>query len=136
MESFRDIDKSALHDWVESETHALDVTASWETLCDAYRILEFVDPISDAMKMEEFKWIIGEMNKHLTRARKKLLSCQDMEATRKALEEMYFTNNVSVTSRKSLAYNKLRQRWINQMIVKLNAAMETMEENQSGQSDY
>lgn len=135
MVSSNDINKSVLHDWVEEETHALDVTASWESLCDAYRILEFVDPISDAMKMEEFKWIIGEMNKHLTRARKKLLSCQDLDSTKQALEEMYFSN-VSVTSRKSLAYNKLRQRWISQMLIKIEAAMETMEENPNGQSDY
>lgn len=135
MVSSNDISKSVLHDWVEEETHALDVTASWESLCDAYRILEFVDPISDAMKMEEFKWIIGEMNKHLTRARKKLLSCQDLDSTKQALEEMYFSN-VSVTSRKSLAYNKLRQRWISQMLIKIEAAMETMEENPNGQSDY
>lgn len=129
------VEKSVLHDWVESETHALDLTASWETLCDAYRVLEFVDPISDAMKMEEFKWIIGEMNKHLTRARKKLLSCQDLEAMKQALETMYFSNNVSVTSRKSLTYNKLRQRWINQMLMKLEAAMD-MEGNQNGEPEY
>lgn len=135
MVSSNDINKSVLHDWIEEETHALDVTASWESLCDAYRILEFVDPISDAMKMEEFKWIIGEMNKHLTRARKKLLSCQDLDSTKQALEEMYFSN-VSVTSRKSLAYNKLRQRWISQMLIKIEAAMETMEENPNGQSDF
>lgn len=138
---FSDIpEKSTLHDWVENETHALDVVASWETLCDTYRILEFVDPISDTVKMEEFKWIIREMNKHLTRARKKLLSCKDIPSTRKALEEMFKpTGDVSISCRSDLAYQKLRQRWISQMLAQLDMMEETIRElteEDHGQPDY
>ena len=120
------IEKDFLHDWVEDETRALDVVASWETLCDVYRTLEFNDPLSDAIKMEEFKWIIAEMNKHLSRARKKLMPCSTPEAMMTALMSM-FNTETNVTNRMSLTYHKLRQMWVNKMLSQLNAMMETTE---------
>ena len=129
MEVSKVLEKSILHDWIENETHALDVVASWETLCETYRILEFVDPISDTVKMEEFKWIIREMNKHLTRARKKLLTCKDIQTTRTALEEMFKpSGDVTISCRSDLAYQKLRQRWITQMLARLDMMEETLME--------
>ena len=128
-----DIEKSALHDWVEAECAALDVVASWESLCDTYRILEFVDPISDAVKMEEFKWIIREMNKHLTRARKQLLNCKDPDSMEKTLRGMFTpTGTVSISSRRELAYHKLRQIWVSRMLGQLNIVMEQMKEEEIG----
>lgn len=125
--------KDALHDWVEEETRALDVVASWETLCDVYRTLEFNDPLSDAMRMEEYKWIIAEMNKHLSRARKKLMPCSTPEAMMTALMSM-FNTETNVVNRMSLTYHKLRQMWVNRMLSQLNAFMEKEEE--SGRADY
>lgn len=129
------IEKSELHDWVEGECRALDVVASWETLCDVYRALEFSDTISDAIRMEEFKWIIAEMNKHLSRARKKLLTCTDPESMVEVLNQM-FTTDTNVTNRMSLTYHKLRQMWVSQMITKLNSIMERMKEEENGEPDF
>lgn len=129
MESSNDvIEKSLLHDWVERETRALDVVASWEALCDTYRALEFADPISDTTRMEEFKWIIKEMNKHLTRARRQLIICRDIETAEEILEKMMSPAGLSLTGRADLAYHKLRQRWIVQMLAQLNLMKETMAE--------
>lgn len=131
------LEKDALHDWVEDECRALDVVASWETLCDVYRTLEFNDPLSDAMRMEEFKWIISEMNKHLSRARRKLLSCTDPESMIEALTKMFTSTEAKVSNRMDLTYHKLRQMWVSQMIAKLNTMMETSrEENEDGRSDF
>lgn len=131
------VEKNALHDWVENECRALDVVASWETLCDVYRTLEFNDPLSDAMRMEEFKWIISEMNKHLSRARRKLLSCADPESMREALTKMFVSTEAKVSNRMDLTYHKLRQMWVSQMIARLDAMMETMrEENEDGRPDF
>lgn len=129
------IEKSELHDWVEGECRALDVVASWETLCDVYRALEFSDTISDAIRMEEFKWIIAEMNKHLSRARKKLLTCTDPESMIEVLNQM-FTTDTNVTNRMSLTYHKLRQMWVSQMITRLNSIMERMKEEENGEPDF
>lgn len=119
-----EIGKDALHDWVEDETRALDVVASWETLCDVYRTLEFNDPLSDTMRMEEFKWIIGEMNKHLSRARRKLLTCTDPETMIEVLSKMYVSTEAKVSNRMDLTYHKLRQMWVSKMIARLNSITE------------
>ena len=129
------IEKDFLHDWVEDETRALDVVASWETLCDVYRTLEFNDPLSDAIKMEEFKWIIAEMNKHLSRARKKLMPCTTPEAMMSALMSM-FTTETNVTNRMNLTYHKLRQMWVNRMLSQLTAMTETMTEEKEDGTGY
>lgn len=123
------IEKTLLHDWVEGETRQIDLVASWESLCETYRMLEFTDPITDAMRMEEFKWIVSEMNKHLTRARRTLLSCRDRDAMEKVLSGM-FSTATTVTCRRELAYHKLRQRWVSQMLARLDLVAETMEEKE------
>lgn len=131
------VEKDALHDWVENECRALDVVASWETLCDVYRTLEFNDPLSDAMRMEEFKWIISEMNKHLSRARKKLLTCTDPESMKEVLAKMFVSTEAKVSNRMDLTYHKLRQMWVSQMIAQLETMMETIrEENEDGRPDF
>jgi len=122
-------------EWITNETRSLDIVASWETLCNVYKILEFTDDISDMAKLEEFKWIIREMNKHLTRARKKLLSTQREEDLEETLRSMYTpSGQTTISSRRDLAYHKLRQRWIDQMIINLNMMM--MEEDKDGSEQY
>lgn len=137
MPSSDPIEKNSLHDWIEEETRGLDVVASWETLCDVYRTLGFQDPLSDETKLEEFKWIIAEMNKHLTRARNKLLSCRDMQATRQELTKMFQSPDAKVTNRMDLTYHKLKQLWVNQMLSQLDMMMETVrEEDENGRPDF
>lgn len=132
-----DIEKDALHDWIENECRALDVVASWETLCDVYRTLEFNDPLSDAIKMEEFKWIIAEMNKHLKRARNKLLTCKDPDSMRETLSKMFVSTGSTVTNRMDLTYHKLRQMWVSRMIAQLDMMVETTkEEQEDGRTDF
>lgn len=119
-----------VHDYVEQETRALDVVASWETLCEAYRMLEFSDEISDAVRLEEFKWIIKEMNKFLTRMKKKLLSCENAKAMRSALIESFTpTGKVTVDNRQSLVFQKLRQRWIKIVLQEITQMEEREEED-------
>lgn len=129
------ITKSPLHDLIEDQTSPLDLVASWENLCNTYRVLEFSDPLSDTVRLEEFKWIIKEMNKFLTRMRNKLLTCKNVETTQMILRE-HFTpvGKVAVDSRRSLAYQKLRQQWITMMLITLDQ-MEDEEEPEDGWTD-
>lgn len=137
MESSNAVERDVLHDWIEDETRALDVVASWETLCDVYHTLEFNDPLSDAMRMEEYKWIIAEMNKHLSRARRKLLNCADPESMMEALSQMFTSTEAKVSNRMDLTYHKLRQMWVSGMIAKLGTMMETMRtEEEDGRPDF
>lgn len=132
------VEKSILHDWVEAETMQLDVVASWETLCETYKLLEFNDELSDPAKLEEFKWIIREMNKHLARSRKQLMKCEDLDSVETVLREMFTPSGDGyLTSRMTVAYQKLKQRWIQQMLLKLDMVREMMteEELENGEPD-
>ena len=131
------VEKSELHDWVERETLSLDVVASWESLCETYKVLEFSSPISDEARLEEYKWIIREMNKHLARARKKLLMCNDPDSMVKTLMSMFTpTGGTTLENRKDVAYHKLRQQWIGQMIMQLNMMVQDMKEDTNGREQY
>lgn len=129
MASFDIPEKSVVNDWVEAQTRQLDVVASWESLCDTYRMLEFSDPISDTARMEEYKWIIAEMNKHLTRARRQLMSCKDLDSVRETLRKMFVpSGDVNISNRMALTYHKLRQIWVTQMLAELEMLEEQMKE--------
>ncbi len=111
------------------------MVASWESLCDTYRALEFSDPLSDSVKLEEYKWIIREMNKFLSRMRGKLRTCKDADAMRDFLQSsMTPTGKVNIDGRRSLAYQKLRQRWIVRMLMILDEMMQTIATTMEGDS--
>lgn len=118
----------SIKDWVENETRHLDVVASWESLCDTYDALRFSDPLSDAERLEEYRWIIQQMNSFLTKMRTKLLSCRDTEAMVEAMKASYIpAGKVDLSTRKALVYQKLRQRWMGTTINQL-MTMETQQE--------
>lgn len=134
--SSNEISKDILHDWVERETRALDVVASWESLCSTYRVLEFSDPLNDSVRLEEFKWIIKQMNAFLTRQKKALIQCKDQDAMMVMLSKSLTPDGkVNLDSRKALAFQKLRQQWVMQMMSALEQVMETEGESDNGWSD-
>ncbi len=127
------VTKDLLHDWVDEETTHLDVVASWESLCETYRVLEFTDPLSDTVKLEEFKWIIKQMNAFLTRIRSPLMSCKDAGAALRVLKDnLVPTGKVQIEGRRSLAFQKLRQRWVVGMMRTATEMMEMEEDYGSG----
>lgn len=115
------------HSLVDEQTRALDVVASWETLCGVYRILEFSDPLSDTVRLEEFKWIIKMMNSFLTKQRKKLLTCVDLESMMTVLQDSFTPEGkVNISGRRELAYQKLRQKWITNMLIAMEQKMQDL----------
>ena len=129
----------SIRDWIEEETRHIDVVASWESLCDTYDALRFTDQLSDAERLEEFKWIIQQMNSFLSKTRTKMLSCKDIEAMVTMLSSSITpTGKVELAERKSLVYQKLRQRWMMTKISELSlmqAQQEETEEEQDGWGD-
>lgn len=115
---------TSLHDWIDEETRHIDVVASWESLCDTYDTLRFTDRLSDEERLEEFKWIVQQMNVFLTKVRSKLLSCRDMEAMEEVLG-MSFTpsGRIDLSTRKSLVYQKLKQQWVRTELMRLQTMM-------------
>ena len=92
----------SIREWVEEETRHVDVVASWESLCETYESLRFTDPLSDAERLEEFKWIVQQMNAFLTKARNKMLSCKDPETMVEALMSSHAQSDLG--TRRTVVY--------------------------------
>ena len=131
----RQVSSTSMHDWVDEETRHIDVVASWESLCDTYDALRFTDQLSDAERLEEYKWIVQQMNSFLTKIRTKLLSCKDPEAMVELLGTSFTpTGKMELSARKALVYQKLRQQWVRTEIMRLQTmlAQTETEEEQDG----
>lgn len=124
--------KSSLYDFIDAETTRIDIVASWENLCGTYDVLRFSDPITDTERLEEFKWIVHQMNMFLTRTRTKLLTCRDIEAMIDLLSRSYVpVGKMELNERRALAYQKLKQQWLSSIITRLTM----MEEENDGRTD-
>lgn len=122
----------SIRDWVDEETRHIDVVASWESMCDTYETLKFSDPLTDAERLEEFRWIVQQMNSFLSKIRTRMLSCKDYEAMVEMLRKTYIpAGKVELSTRKALVYQKLRQQWIGMEVMKLQTMM--MEETDGPQ---
>jgi hypothetical protein len=115
---------TSIRDWVEEETRHIDVVASWESLCDTNEALRFSDPMTDAERLDEFKWVVQQMNVFLSKTRAKLLSCKDMEAMIEVLG-LSFTpsGKTDLSARRSLVYQKLKQQWVRTEIARIRTMM-------------
>ena len=121
-------------DLVDLETTHLDVVASWENLYNTYDSLRLTDQLSDEERLEEFKWIIQQMNSFLTKIRTRLMTCKNARVMTDLLKDSFVPKGqVELSTRKALVYQKLRRQWIRSMIMSLQS-MEAMEEG--GQDGY
>ena len=119
----------SLHDWVDAETRHVDVVASWESLCDTYDTLRFADQLSDAERLEEYRWIVQQMNSFLSKIRTKLMTCKDTDAMMDLLNTTYTpASQADLRTRKALVYQKLRQQWVRMAMTSLR--MMTQEETE------
>jgi hypothetical protein len=116
-----------LENWIDQETRHLDLVASWETLLNVYEVLSFLDPINDEIRLTEFKDIIAETNKFLSRMRKGMKTIKDLDSAIEFLKKQADTKDVNqIKTRSTLAYNKLRQRWVVQSITQLTGLNEQL----------
>jgi hypothetical protein len=123
--------------WVDEETRHIDVVASWESLCDTYDSLRFADPLSDSERLEEYKWIVQQMNSFLSKMRTKLLSCRDKEAMVEMLSMSFNpTGKMELSARRALVYQKLRQQWVKTEIMRLQAMMDQEQETKEEQDGW
>ena len=112
-------------DLVDQETRHIDVVASWENLNDTYDTLRFSDDLADDERLEEYKWIVQQMNAFLSKMRAKLLSCKDEDAMTELLSVSVIPQGkVNLSTRRALVYQKLRQQWVRMMAMKLNMMKE------------
>lgn len=137
MQSYTGLTELAIiSDFIDRHCVHLDIVDSWETLVDVYETLSFVDKITDDTRLAEFREIIHEMNRFMTRSKKGLQSAESIEAAIDFLNKQFNTkDSANVRTRSQLTYNKLKQRWIRQSRHYLEAqremlfAIETEEED-------
>lgn len=114
------VSASSIEEWIISETEQLDLITNWEEMLGVYAAMQFTDPLTDKEKIEEFKWIINQTNKVMTSMRRCLLGCRDLEAMMEYLKERTIPKgDINLSDRKALAFQKLRQRWVLNMIHKM-----------------
>lgn len=114
----------SLREWVEEETRHIDVVASWESLNETYDALRLTDPLSDTERLEEYKWIVQQMNSFLTKMRTKLMSCKDLETMVEMLGTSFTPmGKVDLSARRALVYQKLRQQWVRTEIMRLQTML-------------
>lgn len=124
-----------LNQWIDRSTRHIDMVASWERLVDIYDQLSFVDSLTDQDRMSEFGDIVREINRFLSRMRKKLSTAKDIDAALCILSDSYgIGKNVVIDTRTSIAFQKLKQQWVMQGSSELSAALDmlssTEEENE------
>jgi hypothetical protein len=124
-------ESTVLAEWAERECRHLDLIASWETLLTVYEVLGFHGPNNDEQQLTEFKTVITELNKFLTRMRNGLTKTTDIDDAIEFLAGHANTADMNaVKTRASVAYNKLKQRWIAQSVSVLQAARPDTEEGE------
>lgn len=123
----------SIREWVEDETTHVDVITSWEVLNDTYDMLRLTDPLSDAERLEEYKWIVQQVNSFLSKMRTKLLSCKDVDSMIECLAAtMTPAGKVELSTRRALVYQKLRQQWIVTRLRTLQMMAEQEKEEEDG----
>lgn len=123
-----------LAEWAEKECSHLDLIASWEVLVSVYESLGFLDTLSDEQRLNEFKTVIGETNKFLTRMRNGLSHARTIEDAIAFLDANLDTKDMNaVKTRSSVAYNKLKQRWIGMAIRSLEASQEMVAQRRAAE---
>ena len=114
----------SLREWIEEETRHIDVVASWESMNDTYETLRLTDPLSDTERLEEYKWIVQQMNSFLTKMRTRMLSCKDVDAMTEMLGQSFTpTGKVDLSARRALVYQKLRQQWVRTEIMRVQTML-------------
>lgn len=129
-------EKELLENWISNNTTHIDFVASWEELLNIYDVLRFTEDLSDQNRMEEFKWIIAEMNKFLTRMNTSMNGASDIISVIKVLQKhMNSQQPQNINTRKSLAYNKLKQRWVVQSINEMKQLWKSLYDEPEGEEE-
>lgn len=118
-----------LNSWIDRSTQHIDMVASWERLVDIYGQLRFIDSLTDQDRMTEFGDIVREVNRFLSKMKKKLATANDIDAAMMLLSDSYGVGrNVVINTRQGIAFQKLKQQWIAQGLAELQAAMDMLAE--------
>lgn len=120
-----------LMEWTERNCQPVDLISSWTELVSVYKHLEFVDDLNDEQRIKEFKHVVRETNRLLTRVKNTLTTCLSIKDAIEYLSSQFApSRNSDVTDRQDVAYQALKQRFLRQSIVELTAIYENLFESE------
>lgn len=120
-----------LAEWTERNCQPVDLISSWTELVSVYKHLEFVDDLNDEQRIKEFKHVVRETNRLLTRVKNTLATCLSIKDAIEYLSSQFApSRNSDVTDRQDVAYQALKQRFLRQSIVELTAIYENLFESE------
>lgn len=126
-----------LNNWIDHSTQHIDMVASWERLVDIYSQLMFIDSLTDQDRMTEFGDIVREVNRFLSKMRKKLSTANDIDAAMMLLSDSYGVGrNVVINTRQGIAFQKLKQQWIAQGLAELQTAIDMLAEESEDDNEW
>lgn len=120
-----------LQEWADRNCRPVDLISSWTELVSVYKHLEFVDGLNDEQRIKEFKHVVRETNRLLTRVKNTLTTCLSIKDAIEYLSTQFApSRNSDVTDRQDVAYQALKQRFLRQSIAELTAVYENLFESE------
>lgn len=120
-----------LQEWADKNCRPVDLISSWTELVSVYKHLEFVDGLNDEQRIKEFKHVVRETNRLLTRVKNTLTTCLSIKDAIEYLSTQFApSRNSDVTDRQDVAYQALKQRFLRQSIAELTAVYENLFESE------
>lgn len=120
-----------LQEWADRNCQPVDLISSWTELVSVYKHLEFVDDLNDEQRIKEFKHVVRETNRLLTRVKNTLTTCRSIKDAIEYLSTQFApSRNSDVTDRQDVAYQALKQRFLRQSIAEMTAVYENLFESE------
>ena len=99
-------------------------------MVEQYDSCRFTDGITDQQRLMEFKQVIKETNKFLTRMRNALSKVADIDSAIEVLIKQFDSKDTeNIVERWQLLYNMLKQSWIRTHIQQLQDMNDQREEH-------
>lgn len=104
-----------------------DTLDSWQLFNSKYQQLSFNDPIDDATRIAEYKYIGEQLRKYINRRESVLRKDSDPYRIRDQLFDYLKTAKTELTDRKSVVYCSIRNDWLRQLSAQMMMIIEEME---------
>lgn len=95
---------------------------------DGYYQNMFHDDISDEQRIDEYKYIVQQLNKYISKRKEELIKLDSMEDMAGQVIVWLGESSQYGGSRKELVYNFLRDAWLREVLSALSTMLEQVEE--------
>lgn len=91
---------------------ARDFQAMWYNLSNWYKNLGFTDELTDAQRIEEYKWIVQQLRKYMFSKQDDIMSCDSVDEMLEKVQALISKASEYGDDRKTVVYNFMRDQWL------------------------